>query len=183
MRASRGITLLELMVSVAVIAIASSIAVPGFSTLRHNAERTTAVNSFVHALYLARSEAIKRSAVVTLCKSADGQTCVNRAPEWSTGWIVFVNLDRDDLPERDAEEPVLAVYEGWDAGHITSNRSAFSFRPYTQAVVNGTVLFCDSRGSAEARAVIISHTGRPRVAQRDANSKPLRCPQERSQER
>jgi hypothetical protein len=45
-----------------------------------------------------------------------------------------------------------------------------------QAVVNGTIVFCDARGSAHARAIIISHTGRPRVAQRDADGKPLRCP-------
>lgn len=179
MRASRGVTLLELMISVAILAIVGTIAVPGFSNLRHNAERTTAVNDFIHALYLARSEAIKRGAIVTLCKSTDGRTCLNRAPEWSTGWMVFVNLDRDDPPERDSEEPVLAVYQGWTAGHITSNRNAYSFRPHTQAVVNGTLLFCDPRGSAQARAIIISHTGRPRVAQRDASNKPLRCPQGR----
>lgn len=176
MRASLGVTLLELMISVAILAIVSTIAVPGFSSLRHNAERTTAVNNFIHALYLARSEAIKRGAVVSLCKSGDGLTCMNRAPEWSTGWMVFVNDDRDEPPERDADESILAVYQGWPAGHITSNRNAYSFRPYIQAVVNGTLLFCDPRGSAQARAIIISHTGRPRVAQRDASNKPLRCP-------
>ena len=45
----------------------------------------------------------------------------------------------------------------------------------TQGVVNGTLVFCDPRGSAHARAIIISHTGRPRVARLDADGKPLRC--------
>lgn len=176
MRTSRGMTVLELMISMAILAIVSTLAVPGFSSLHHNAGRTAAVNSFIHALYLARSEAIKRGTVVSLCKSTDGQTCLNRAPEWSGGWMVFVNHDRDDPPVRDDDEPVLSVYQGWPGGHITSNRIAWSFRAYTQAVVNGTLVFCDPRGSAEARAIIISHTGRPRVAQRDASNKPLRCP-------
>lgn len=176
MRTSRGVTVLELMISVAIVAIVGTLAVPGFNSLYRNAGRTAAVNSFIHAVYLARSEAIKRGAVVSLCKSVDGQNCLNRAPEWSTGWMVFANLDRDDLPDRDAGEPVLAVYHGWPGGSITSNRHAWSFRPYAQAVVNGTLLFCDPRGSAQARAIIISHTGRPRVAQRDASNKPLRCP-------
>ena len=77
---------------------------------------------------------------------------------------------------RDYGEPVLSVHAGWRGGHITSNRKAFSFRPIIQGVVNGTVLFCDPRGNAHARAIIISHTGRPRVSQRDSSNKPLRCP-------
>lgn len=176
MRASQGVTALELMISLAILAILSAIAAPGFKSLRHDGERTSAVNGFIHALYLARSEAIKRSSVVSLCKSPDGRTCANRSPDWNAGWIVFVNSDRDDLPQRDPTEPILAVYPGWPDGRITSNRLAYSFRPYNQAVVNGTLLFCDPRGSAHARAIIISHTGRPRVAQRDASNKPLRCP-------
>jgi type IV fimbrial biogenesis protein FimT len=172
---STGVTLLELMIALSIVAILGTLAVPSFSGLLHDSERTTAVNSFVHSLYLARSEAIKRGEVVSLCKSANGENCSNTAPDWNGGWMVFINEDRDEPPVRDANEPVIAVYEGWPTGHITSNRSAYSFRAYTQAVVNGTIVFCDSRGSAHARAVIISHTGRPRVTQRDASNKPLKC--------
>lgn len=174
--ANRGITLLELVMSLAIIAILASVAAPGFNALRYSSERAAVVNSFVHAVYLARSEAIKRGQVVTICKSVDGQACAGRATEWHSGWIVFVNDDGDNPPQRDPDEPLLQAYAGWPRGHITSNRPAYSFRAYTQAVVNGTLVFCNPRDSAQARAVIISHTGRPRVAQRDASNKPLRCP-------
>ena len=60
---------------------------------------------------------------------------------------------------------MIAVYEGWRSGRITSNRLAYSFRPYTQGVVNGTIMFCDARGPDHARAIIVSHTGRPRIAE------------------
>jgi hypothetical protein len=43
--------------------------------------------------------------------------------------------------------------------------------------VNGTVTFCDTRGPAAARAVIISYTGRPRVSDRGPGRRPLVCPQ------
>ena len=179
MRADRhrmaGVTLLEMMTAVAILAIVSGIAAPSFSNLLRDSERTTAVNGFIHALYLARSEAIKRGGIVSVCKSADGATCNNQAPNWNDGWMVFVNSDRDDLPERDPGEPVLTVYPGWHNGQITSNRLAYSFRGYMQGVVNGTLIFCDQRGSAYARAIIISQTGRPRVSQRDASNKPLKC--------
>ena len=175
-RFSTGVTLLEMMIVLSIMAILGTVAVPSFTQLMRDSERTTAVNSFVHSLYLARSEAIKRGEVVSLCKSTDGQRCSNSAADWNGGWIVFVNRDRDDLPVRDMNEEIIQVYSGWPAGHITSNRAAYSFRAYTQAVVNGTIVFCDARGSAQARAIIISHTGRPRIAQKDSNNKPLKCP-------
>jgi type IV fimbrial biogenesis protein FimT len=174
-RFAAGVTLLEMMITVSIAALLGTVAVPSFNQLMRDNERAAAVNSFVHSLYLARSEAIKRGDVVSLCKSADGRTCTNAAADWNGGWIVFVNKDRDDLPVRDAEEDIIQVYSGWPAGHITSNRAAYSFRAYNQAVVNGTIVFCDARGPAHARAIIISHTGRPRITQKDSSNKPLKC--------
>lgn len=172
----QGVSLIELVVVVCVLAILGTLTVPTMSHLRHDAGRTAAVNDFVHAIFLARSEAIKRGTVVSLCKSADGSTCMNKNPDWNAGWMVFANADRDEPPVRDRDEAVLLTYAGWPTGHIRANRAAFSFRPFIQGVVNGTVVFCDPRGSGHARAIIISHTGRPRLSQRDASNKPLRCP-------
>jgi type IV fimbrial biogenesis protein FimT len=170
------VTLIELITTVGIVAILSTLAAPSFGNLRQDVERTSSVNTFVHALFLARSESIKRSQVVSICKSKDGVACADKHATWQDGWIIFANDDRDNHPVRDADEPILLVNHGWRHGTISSNRESYSFRPYRQAVVNGTIVFCDSRGSAQARAIIISHTGRPRVAQRDANNKALRCP-------
>jgi type IV fimbrial biogenesis protein FimT len=173
---ARGFTLPELLSCVVILGLLATLATPSFIQFRQDAERTAIVNGFLHTIYLARAEAIKRSAVVSLCKSLDGERCANRASDWNHGWILFVNGDRDDLPERDPGEAVIARGNGWANGSVTSNRLAYTFRPVTQTSVNGTFLFCDRRGSAAARAIIISHTGRPRVAQRDADNRPLRCP-------
>lgn len=173
---SGGFTLVEVVVALAVLAILGAIAVPGFTNLRYDSSRSTAVNEFIHTIFLSRSEAMKRGEVISICKSMDGGTCTNAAAHWSAGWIAFVNLDRDEPPERDADEAVLSVHAGWRDGQILANRAAFSFRPHIQGVVNGTLVFCDARGSASARAIIISHTGRPRVARRDASNRSLHCP-------
>lgn len=176
MHRPRGVTLVEMLTTLTVLSVLGALAVPTFSALRSDAERTATVNRFFHAVFLARSESIKRGEVVSICKSSDGETCVHRGAEWGVGWLVFANSDRDEPAARDPQEEVIAVYEGWEHGRITSNRLAYSFRPYIQGVVNGTILFCDSRGPAHARAIIISHTGRPRVAQRDSSGRPLPCP-------
>jgi len=73
---------------------------------------------------------------------------------------------------------VLRIYNAVEDISVTSNhgRQTFSFSPYAQGSVNGTIVFCDARGSDEARAIIISHTGRPRQSKRDASNQPLSCP-------
>lgn len=177
MHRSNGVTLIEMVFTTSLIAVMAALAVPSFNHLRYNAERTTTVNNFFHSLFLARSEAIKRGQIVSLCRSSDGQTCADRLVEWTVGWIVFVNAKREEPAQRDEGEELLAVYPGWELGNITSNRVTYSFRPHTQGVVNGTIVFCDARGSEHARAIIISHTGRPRVSSKDSSGRALKCPE------
>jgi type IV fimbrial biogenesis protein FimT len=170
-----GTTLVELLTTLAIVAVITTLAAPSLRALQLDGRRTAMVNGFLHTLFVARGEAIMRAQIVSVCRSADGQNCDYRGADWSSGWIVFVNGDRDDPPERDAAEELIVSAAGWPGGSITSNRRAYSFRPATQGVVNGTIVFCDPRGAAHARAIIISHTGRPRVALSDADGKPLRC--------
>jgi type IV fimbrial biogenesis protein FimT len=176
MRSARGLTLIELLTTIGIIAIVGTIAVPSFQTALRNAQRASAVNSFIHAIFLARSAAIRGGVVVSICKSTDGATCLGEGSAWHGGWIVFENRDGDAPPLRDSGEPVLLVNQGWRNGRMTSNRETYTFHGHQQAVVNGTIVFCDERGSAHARAIIISQTGRPRVAQRDGSNRPLKCP-------
>jgi type IV fimbrial biogenesis protein FimT len=171
-----GTTLVELLTTLTIVAILATVAVPSLHVFQLNSRRAAVVNGFLHSLFLARSEAIKRGQIVSVCRSSDGKNCESGTGDWRSGWIVFANRDRDDPPERDSGEDVITSSGGWPGGSITSNRRAYSFRPTTQGVVNGTIVFCDARGSSYARAIIISHTGRPRVAQRDSADKPLRCP-------
>lgn len=171
-----GFTLLELLVTLSVLSILTGLAVPAFSTMWLNSQRTVAVNAFIHSVFLARSTAVQRGRTVSICRSTDGETCSNRLADWQHGWIVFVNTDRDQPAVRDANEPLLSVFAAWDAGTITSNRLSYSFRPYHNDVLNGTLVFCDRRGPSEARAIIINYAGRPRVSTRDSTDRPLRCP-------
>lgn len=169
-----GFSLIELLASLAVVGIGLSLTVPAFGGWVRDAARTREVNQFVVGIHLARSEAIKRNEVVSLCPSVDGATCSPRH-DWQTGWVVFVNRDRDSPAARDAGEPLLRAFGQWDSGHILSNRTTLSFRAFGQMGVTATVTFCDGRGATAARAVIISQTGRPRVSGRSASGGALSC--------
>jgi type IV fimbrial biogenesis protein FimT len=169
-----GYTLIETLVALAMVGVLAGWALPGMRDLAQNAARTQQVNAFLQAVYLARSEAIKRNAVVSLCPSPDGAVCVP-GTDWHGGWIVFANLDRDSPAVRDAGEDLLTAYPPWQDGRIDTNRSTLSFRAFGQSGVTATVTFCDSRGSRSARAVIISQTGRPRVTDRSSTGGALSC--------
>lgn len=176
----RGFSLFELLITLSVAAVLFGLAVPGLGGMVLDSRRAASVNSFVHSVHLARSTAIHRNKMVSLCPSADGRTCsprsVNGTSTWQAGWIVFVNDDKDQPPVRDDDETVLSVVAATNAGSITSNRVSYSFRSHIHGVVNGSVVFCDRRGATEARAVIINSAGRPRLARLDSDNRPLRCP-------
>jgi type IV fimbrial biogenesis protein FimT len=167
--------LVELLTALTVVAVLGTLAAPSFTNVVYDSRRAAIVNELLHALFLARSEAVKRGRIVTVCQSADGLHCAGRPAQWSSGWIVFANLDRDEPPVRDPQEPLIASHAAWAHGSITSSRASYSFRPNTQGVVNGTIVFCDLRGDAHARAIVISRSGRPRVTDRDSSSQSLRC--------
>lgn len=172
----RGFTLLELMITVSVAGVLFGLAVPAFRDLWLDSQRTVAVNAFVHSVFLARSAVLTNHQTISICRSTDGETCSPELADWQLGWIVFVNDDRDEPPIRDRDERILVVQQAWPRGTITSNRRGYSFKPQNRSVVNGTLVFCDRRGSAHARAIIINIAGRPRVAKRDSDNRPLRCP-------
>lgn len=176
MERQRGVTLPELVFAMAIVAGLLGWGVPSFRELQRNVERTREINQFVQALYLARSEAIKRNGVVSLCPSGGGGQCAPAGAPWQRGWIVFVNRDRDSPAVRDAGEDLLRVYAPWDRGAVTANRATLSFRPFGQVGVTATFTFCDDRGPPAARAVIVSQAGRPRVSDRNASGRPLACP-------
>ena len=171
----RGFTLPELVFTLAIALGLVGWGVPTFRDLRLNAARTREVNQFIQAVYLARSEAIKRNGVVSLCPSLDGEWCAPSGTPWARGWMVFVNRDRDSPARRDAGEEVLRAYAPWEHGVVNANRATLSFRPFGQMGVTATFTFCDDRGARAARAVIISQTGRPRVSDRSASNAALVC--------
>lgn len=174
MRRTDGWTLPETLAALAVVALLAA-ATPALRGLLLDARMTSAVNSLVHAIHLARQQAHVSLRDVVVCRGAAGVQCAP-AGNWSSGWLVFVNFDRDDPPVIDPGEPVLHATDPQSLRSVQSNRRAFVMRPFSLRATNGTVVFCDERGTAHARAVIVSYTGRPRAATRSAGGRPLTCP-------
>ncbi|MFT3806026.1 GspH/FimT family pseudopilin [Arenimonas sp.] len=94
-----GFTLIELMVTVAIVSILLIVAVPSFQTVMNSNRLTTAANEFVGAVQLGRAEAIRNNRRVVLCLStnpnaaAASVACAADNSTNATGWIVFVDTN------------------------------------------------------------------------------------------
>jgi type IV fimbrial biogenesis protein FimT len=104
----RGFTLLELVMTLTVAGILTVVAVPSFLNITRNSRAAANANELVTAFSIARSEAIRRGASVSICRTADGATC---GGTWQNGWIVFA-----DGAATDTAAPVVSeVLRVWPA--------------------------------------------------------------------
>jgi type IV fimbrial biogenesis protein FimT len=170
-----GYTLYELLVTLGVAAVVFTLGLPSFGNLVADQRLRVESDALFHAFHLSRKSSITRRRAVSICPSDDGAAC-DPGTDWSTGWIVFANVDRDDPPQVDANEPVLAVHRVDESVRIDANRRGFTLRATQLRATNGTLVICDRAGRAEPRALVVSYTGRPRVAHSDSRGDPYRCP-------
>jgi type IV fimbrial biogenesis protein FimT len=89
-----GLTLVELLVGVALLAVVLSVAAPQFSQWGRGTRVNVHASDLQSSLSYARSESSRRGVRVTLCRSADptaaDPVCAGSG-SWSTGWLVFVD--------------------------------------------------------------------------------------------
>ena len=88
---------------------------------------------------------------------------------------MFSNYDNDSPPQVDPDEPILQVHRVSAAVRLTANRRAFTLRATVKRATNGTFVACDIHSRVPARALVISYTGRPRVALKNTRGQPYTC--------
>ena len=169
-----GYSLLELIVTIALAAVLVTLGLPSFSALKARHAQRVEINALFHAVHLARKASIMRKQVVSLCPTLSGTAC-DPGRDWSGGFLVFENSDRDEPPELDAGETLLYRHLAGTSVKITANRSGFTLRATFLRATNGTLVVCDQAGRVAPKALVISYTGRPRVAERTPRGRPYSC--------
>ncbi|MDP1557435.1 MAG: GspH/FimT family pseudopilin [Nitrosomonas sp.] len=169
---SRGVTLIELLVTMSVLAILLAVGVPSFGQFTSNNRLNNFSNSLFSNLALARSEAIKRSGRVVICKSADGSAC-SGTEDWSQGWIIFADVDND--ASMDNGEQIIHRMPTMPAGYrfvgnsAISNYVSYDAQGMTKltsgAFQAGTFTLCPPEPAiaGSGRQIILSSSGRART--------------------
>lgn len=95
MKSYKGVTLLELMVCVALLAIMVTVAVPSFKSFFEDERQASARGDILTAIATARAEASRRSTPVYLCvKQSGSDLCdTSASADWKNGWILCVTPD------------------------------------------------------------------------------------------
>ena len=152
---ARGMTIIELMTALVIAAILMAVAIPSFRNASLGSQLGASANNLLASVQLARSEAIKRNAAVTLCASGDGATCAGGGG-WEQGWIVLdaaaaVIQHQQALPDR-----YLVTQAGGTA--------PLNFQPIGVGATAAVFTVCrDDPDGTQERVVTVTATGAARV--------------------
>jgi type IV fimbrial biogenesis protein FimT len=172
-RSSRGFTLVELMIALAVGAIILVAAVPSFLTLLDRNEIGSAADQLYASLATARSEAVKRRGAVRVCPSSDSASCRGDG-DWSDGWLVFADADGNDQPNRNTDiiraVPSTSLADGVGLGCDNTVHDGVTFSATGSAWGNaGAFRICHSNSNAPSLEVGIAAGGRIEYSMRTQN--------------
>ena len=154
----KGLTLVELLITITIVAILLGVGVPNLTTFVKNNRILSQTNLFMLSVKTARSEAMTQRAIVTLCQSNDGENC---GGSWSDGHIAFLDVNADGVVD-DGETVILAnVLESTAIAVTYTGGNFVTFDRRGRAVgSSGAMTFCDERGDDYARGIVIDPIGR-----------------------
>lgn len=155
LRAQAGFTLVEVVVVLAIFGLLTAMALPAYDSLMLGTRLGSFANAMNASATLARSEAIKRNAAVTLCASADGASC---AGSWEQGWIISAG---GNVIQRQQALP-----NGFRSTDTVAGNTSLSFLPTGAGSSQAALKFCRATPAAGAqeRVVTITATGRSYVS-------------------
>lgn len=148
------------MTALAIAGIVAALGVPGLGAWLADQQLQDRADALLHALDLARSEAIKRGDRVDVCPG-DGE-CAAGAMPWETGWIVVPDAARGSAVAREAQAPSgITIRGNRPVADYVSYTSAGHARRFDGALQMGTFTIC--RTGRRARKVILANSGRARL--------------------
>lgn len=176
MRSDAGLTILESLMTLAIVSILAIIAIPGFTTMICHDLAVAAVNGLHTSLNYACQAAIARNSYVVMCKSDDGVSCNHALADWISRWLIFDYLDRDSTAHVDPGEPILQVCgPAWPQTPIVSNRNSFTLRPMDRRSLDGTFWYFPEGGRND-HALIVNVNGRVHISDNPNVVTTLNCP-------
>ncbi|MBX3712832.1 MAG: GspH/FimT family pseudopilin [Lysobacter sp.] len=160
-RTTHGFTLLDMILTVLILALVLGIAIPGVSHTVSRVRAVSARTAITASLFDAHRNATVLGRQLVVCAGKDG--CSGSA-DWSEGWIVFIDDNRDR--QRGPAERIIRHEAALPRGvglRSTVGRSRIVYQPNgSNAGSNVTFTLCDRRGPQAAERLILANGGRLR---------------------
>ena len=181
----KGFTLLEALVTVAMMGLIGLKSLPMMSDLVAKERRVTEINKVINMIRYTRNQALTKQKIVTFCPSSDSNQC---STNWNLPFMVFVDLDNNRI--RSTNEPLLKRFAAipkqdkltWKAFRY---RNALQFLPFGMTNhQNGTFLYCPFKTRHDlSKGIIMTKLGRTRLSkdrngdgfQQGASNRTLTC--------
>ena len=175
-RFQAGFTLYELLITVVVVGVILTFAVPNLQDFARNSRMTGAANDLLSIFHVARSESSRAKSNITICPSGDGKNC---GTSWNDGYIMFVD-ENGDLARSGPTDSVLRMQGSMASGvslAVAGDATYFSYSStgLGRPNVNGEtavsqIVICDQRGnivgpggSSAARLLVVTPLGRATI--------------------
>jgi type IV fimbrial biogenesis protein FimT len=172
---SRGFTIPEIIITLGIIAIVLSTAVPSISSMVKDNRLATQLNSVVTHIHMARAEAAKRDVRVIMCRTSSPNaitpSCNGTQKVWTQGYIVFADDGNYSNNWYDNGTDTLLI-RGQAAASGVLMRTSWSwnknleFNPDGSTNESGAIAFmslCDDRGTDNGRQIQVAPNGMPRM--------------------
>lgn len=160
----KGFTLIELMVTIAILAIVSTLALPYFHDIMAKQEIKNTTHRLLLSMQMAKTHAATQHNNVVICPSADGLNC--QAGSWNTGFIGFVDINKNrqvDLNEKIIFTQVINLKYGnldWRGfGTLGLTFQALNGLPNGS---NGSFYYCSSHQQPHSK-IVLSRMGHVRI--------------------
>lgn len=160
-------TLVELLLTIVVLTALLAIGVPTFKEFVKNNRLTAQANEAVISIQTARNEAVKRGTATTVCAANGSLDDCSGDTDWTTGWIVFSDLNQDGVPDtgtgtcQDTEDCITRKTDGPAKSTVTGSQTDIRFLP-NGLTANGPLtlsLIADDCQNSQSRAITVSLQG------------------------
>jgi type IV fimbrial biogenesis protein FimT len=161
-----GFTLFELLVALAIAALLIMVGVPNTRNMIMDNRIISQANHFVATINAARSSAVRYQRPAIVCSTDDFDAAVptcSGSTDWSDGWIVWVDKNRDATTS--ANEIVVVSPPLQGSVSMTGGAARFSYDARGFGTAPGSNLsFCDSRSGETGRVIRINDAGRVNIS-------------------
>ena len=155
-----GFTLVELMVTVAILAIVTAVALPNFGDFIRKTKVDNEISELHRLLLTARNTAINTDQNVTICAIGTGSKCTGGSG-WKNDIVVFIDANSNST--LDAGEEVIRRKEAADSNdrmEFTSASIIYTPSGRTTVDTSGTFKYCPKEHVDDSRGIEVSASGR-----------------------